>query len=180
MCRCLIVSAKTSLRNISSAVKIFFANLSSLKFDVTTPEREPLGGSESALCYLARQLAKNGHDITLAARAAGRNARIRIAGVRHRPIAIMRDKTFFDTEKFDAVVTVNSAVACPRLREFSPGALNIFWNHLPPDQEAVRPLGNPILRESIDSIIYVSAWQKKETEKEFGMTACRTGLSPMA
>ena len=55
------------------------------------------------------------------------------------------------------------AVACPRLREFSPQSINILWNHLPPDQEAVKMLANPILRESIDSIVYVSAWQKSET-----------------
>lgn len=151
-------------------MKILFANLSSLKFDVTTPEREPLGGSESSLCYLARQLAKNGHNIALAARLPEGTAE-RTEGVAHRPVAVLRDPEFFAAEKFDAVVTVNASLACPGIAELSPQSLNILWDHLPPDQEAVRALGNTLLRGTIDGIVYVSPWQQTETEKLFGAVA---------
>ena len=35
-------------------MKILFVNLSGLRFTVATPDQEPLGGTKSALCYLAR------------------------------------------------------------------------------------------------------------------------------
>jgi glycosyltransferase involved in cell wall biosynthesis len=150
-------------------VKILFVNLSSLKFDVATPEREPLGGSESSLCYLARQLARNGHDVTLAARLPNGSADP-VEGVRHRPVDILRDKAFFDRENFAVTVSVNAAIAAPRLRENSPAAVNILWDHLPPQQEALQPLTNPAVCATIDHIVYVSAWQKAETEQHLHFT----------
>ncbi|MGE3622317.1 MAG: glycosyltransferase family 4 protein [Bdellovibrionales bacterium] len=149
-------------------MKILFANLSSLKFDVAMPGGEPLGGSESCVCYLARQLAGNGHDVTLVARLP-ENTPAQVLGVRHHPVEVIRKQTFFETEKFNVIVTSNAVVACPRFREYSPASVNVFWDHLPPDQQAISPLGNPLVRQAIDCIVYVSAWQKIETERRFGL-----------
>ena len=40
---------------------------SNMVFNVATPEQQPLGGMASSLCYLARALARRGHDVTLVA-----------------------------------------------------------------------------------------------------------------
>ncbi len=162
-------------------MKILFANLSSLQFNVETPYHEPLGGTESCVCYLARELAKKGHDVSLIARLPQQSPNM-VAGVRHRSIALMRDKDFFDAEKFDIIITLNAALACPRFREHSPASINIFWNHLPPDQPPIEPLGHPLVQDTIDQIVYVSEWQKDITEKYFTLPkpsrVIANGLTP--
>ena len=36
-----------------------------IPFDGTTPSYQPLGGSESSIVYMARELARLGHDVTV-------------------------------------------------------------------------------------------------------------------
>lgn len=147
-------------------MKLLFVNLSSLKFDVATPEREPLGGTESCLCYLTRQLAKNGHDVTLITQLPPATPDV-VLKVKHKPFNLLKDQGFFAAEKFDAIVVANAALACAPLRAFNPDIPIIFWDHIPPEQPAIRALGEPEVLRAIDRIIYVSAWQKTETEKFF-------------
>jgi len=44
-------------------MNIAFVNFHTLIFDTDTPYQKPLGGSESAMCYLAEHLAKLGHKV---------------------------------------------------------------------------------------------------------------------
>ncbi len=162
-------------------MKILFVNLSTLRFNVATPDTEPLGGSESCVCYLARQLAKNGHDVTLVARLPENSAGAAM-GVAHHPPPIIQDGEFFAAGQFDIVIACNAPVACPHLRAISPKSLIILWDHVPPDQPSMRELSNPEVLQSIDLIVYVSEWQKSETEKRFGINkksaVIGNGLTP--
>lgn len=149
-------------------MKILFLNLSTLKFDVTTPDTQPLGGSESCICYLARQLAQNGHDVVLIARLP--SAASTLKSVRHFSLDMVKDKEFFDREKFDAIIACNAPIACPHLRAMSPSSLILLWDHVPPDQPSMSELGNPEILNALNGIVYVSEWQRKETEAKFGIT----------
>lgn len=44
-------------------MKIAFVDLSGIDFNPLTPETQPLGGMQSGVCYLARELQKRGHDV---------------------------------------------------------------------------------------------------------------------
>jgi glycosyltransferase involved in cell wall biosynthesis len=164
-----------------TAVKILFLNLSTLKFDVATPDTQPLGGSESCVCYLACQLATNGHDVSLIARLPD-DAPVTVHNVRHFPLAKVKDQDFFDREKFDVIVSCNAPIACPHLRSINPSSLIILWDHVPPEQPSMAELGNPEVLNAVDCIVYVSKWQKAETEKKFGITkksvVIGNGLTP--
>ena len=65
-------------------MKLLFLNLSPVHFTVETPEQAPLGGSESCAAWLARQLAANGHDVSLMANLPPGTPQ-RLKGVRHLP-----------------------------------------------------------------------------------------------
>ncbi len=162
-------------------MKLLLVNLSMLNFDVLTPEREPLGGSESCVCYLARQMAKQGHEVSLMARLPPDTPTV-VAGVRHFPVLLARDQAFFAAEQFDAIILCNTPVAAPFLRELNPNALLVFWNHLAPDHELVLQLNNPLIRQSLGCMVYVSEWQKAETEKRYGVIVSSSiignGLTP--
>jgi glycosyltransferase involved in cell wall biosynthesis len=162
-------------------VKILFVNLSPLVFDVATPEREPLGGTESCLCYLARQLAQNGHDITIAARLP-EGALDTLLGVRQRPVAVIQDQSFFAAETFDVIICLNAALACPTLREMSPSSVLLLWDHIPPEQPAMAEMRRPEVQAALDHIVYVSDWQRTVTEEMFSLkkrcTIIGNGLTP--
>ena len=48
-----------------SALSIAFADFGALQYDVDTPLARPIAGSESALCYLAVELAQRGHRVVI-------------------------------------------------------------------------------------------------------------------
>src|SRR3972149_266937 len=50
---------------MAKKIKIGFVNFAPLSYDVLTPYKEPLGGTESAMCYLTVELAKLGHKVVL-------------------------------------------------------------------------------------------------------------------
>jgi glycosyltransferase involved in cell wall biosynthesis len=136
-------------------MKLLFINSSQVRFTTDMPEREPLGGSESAAAYLARALAARNHDVTLMARLPD-GAQQRIAGIRHVPLELAQDAGFFADAGFDAVVALSAPQAAAHLKQMAPGALHVAWLHLPP-APAVRDL---ILRHDLDRCIFVSAVQR--------------------
>ncbi len=149
-------------------MKLLFVNLSSLRFNVTTPETAPLGGTESAQCYVARELAIKGHDVTLVAQLPeGENPAI-IRGVKHFPPAVLTNSDFLAAQQFDAIIVANQVIAGPPLRELSPRSRILFWNHLAPNHPSVSELKQALVRDSFDGFIYVSNWQLQVTEATFG------------
>jgi glycosyltransferase involved in cell wall biosynthesis len=138
---------------------------------VATPYYEPLGGSESAICYLMRQLVRRGHDVTLAANLLD-GAGGTIDGVAHHPVDIIRDTTFFYTEKFDTIVVINAPAVCAPVKALSPASRMVFWAHALPDQTAMQALARnesgDHARAAIDLAVFVSAWQRAEIERAFG------------
>lgn len=135
-------------------MKILFLCLSGLKFDVTTPETEPLGGSESAICYLSQELAKLGHDITMASR---ESKDFTLRGVKHKNANIFNPRS----SHFDFIVVINSLAPFEGLKRFSK-SINILWCHMMPDQPAMHGINNHNTQASIDRIVYVSSRQAEK------------------
>ena len=49
----------------SRGMRIAFVDLAAWDYSINAPASVPLGGSQSALCYLAKELARLGHEVTL-------------------------------------------------------------------------------------------------------------------
>jgi hypothetical protein len=133
-------------------MKILFICLSTLKFDVETPTKEPLGGTESAVAYLSVELAKLGHEVVLMC-----NSEEKILqGVKHRPV----DENL-DAIDPDVVIVTSAPQAIPAIQAKAPRAKVILWNHMNPDQPAMQPLFDEKIRAGIKHIVYVSENQKQ-------------------
>lgn len=132
-------------------MRILFICLSGLKFDVNTPYSQPLGGTESAIAYLAPELVKLGHDVTLMCGTPEHMA----LGVKHLPVA--EDLTAINP---DVIIAASAPGAAPGIRKAAPWAKLILWNHMMPDQAALQPIFNPDTLKSIDRIVYVSQKQQ--------------------
>jgi glycosyltransferase involved in cell wall biosynthesis len=144
-------------------MKILFASFSGLRFDVATPEREPLGGSESCIAYLATTLAGSNEVCLLA-----NTERKVLRAVRHIDFKdTVGRASFFENERFDVIVLVNMPAAAPNFRRLSPHSKIVLWNHHAPDQPAVESMMYAQIVRSLDCVVYVSEWQRKQTQAKF-------------
>jgi glycosyltransferase involved in cell wall biosynthesis len=159
-------------------MKICFINTSDRAFDVTTPEREALGGTESCVAYLAVALA-GAHSVTLMTPRVGAGV---IRSVRHVDLVHGAAPGFFRQELFDVIVVVNSAEPAVPLRAACSSSRIVFWNHHAPDQPAVQSLARPGVTAALDVVVYVSDWQRTETVSRLGSSAAGrvigNGLTP--
>src|SRR5712692_1459753 len=139
-------------------------------YDVTTPLERPLGGSQSALCYLAVALAQRGNQVTLLS--ATRRPRL-VLGVRclsfkDTPVAVFRPPC-------EAVVVLNGpGDYCLRLRpHLSRGTLLVLWTGHGVNQPALHPLGRPDARQEWDLIVCVSDWHRSTMIAHYGLEPSR-------
>jgi glycosyltransferase involved in cell wall biosynthesis len=152
---------------------IVFVDATSWAYDPDSPFERPLGGSQSAVCHLAPELAKLGHRVTLASR--GAEAKL-VRGVRCQPFPGIEDHLLGSA---DCVVQV-SVVLPARLAEFKarcrPDARQILWTGHAPDQPAVAPLAQPEIWALVDGFALVSEWQAACFHRAFGFDPARIAI----
>ena len=149
-------------------------------YDVDTPLVRPLGGSQSALCYLAKALARRGHAVaTITATAAPRT----IDGVR------CLNQTNVPAELLSRPATVVVALNDPgglaqALRQnFGPRLPLVLWTQHAHDQPAAQPLAQPAVQNLWDQIVCISDWQRQMYSQRLGvagdrMEVLRNAISP--
>jgi len=140
-------------------MKLAFFVSTPIRFNAATPERSPLGGTESCAAYLTRHLAARGHDVTLIAGLPPATPE-RVLGVRHIP---MEDATFgfLGREDFDAVIALSMPGDAQKLKTAAPAAFHVAWTHLGPWEPAVAQLGT--MTPFVDCAVFVSEWQRGVT-----------------
>ncbi len=148
---------------------IAFVDFINWDYTIDTAYQRPLGGSQSALCYLAEQLATRGHEVELINNAA-------MPGVSHGviclPLAKARPEVW---QNFDAVVMLNAVKQGLAIRPLlRSDAKLIAWLQHADDQPAVRGLANAEFREAFDRFAFVSQWQRGRFEEVFGIPAERS------
>jgi glycosyltransferase involved in cell wall biosynthesis len=150
-------------------LRIAFASFSPFPFTVETPYQRPLGGSESALCYLAEALAQQGHEVFLL------NANPTPAlcrGVRCLPLSA---DSLQEVHPLDALIVQNLAGKGQELRALLPrDTLLVFWSQHAHDQPAVQALHDAAERHAYDRIVCVSDWQRQQFLEEFDIDPERT------
>jgi glycosyltransferase involved in cell wall biosynthesis len=150
-------------------LRVAFASFSPFPFTVETPYRQPLGGSESALCYLAEALAQQGHAVFLLH---GNQAPAVCRGVQCLPLSVASIRQI---GPLDAFVVQNPAGKGQELRALLPaGTLLILWSQHAHDQPAVQALHDAAERQAYDQIVLVSDWQRQQFLEEFDLDPART------
>jgi glycosyltransferase involved in cell wall biosynthesis len=154
-------------------VDIVFIDAAAWAYDPDTPLERALGGSESAACYLAPELVKLGHRVTLASRAATPKL---VRGVRCQPVRGMDDDVLRNA---DCVVHLSNFVYS-RLAELKarcrPDARQILWTGHAHDRAAVATLAQPEMQSLIDGFAMVSEWQAACFCQAFGLDPARIGI----
>lgn len=144
--------------------KIGFINFSPLVYDVETPYKEPLGGTESAMCYLTVELAKLGHEVVLFGKY---SKSFSLKGVLH------EDQNNIGKDKWQDLdfMIIQSH---PKAGMVVKPLLNkktklILWEHLDIDQPPVSAFHDQKIRNLFDWVVFVSNWQMERFIKTFGI-----------
>ena len=126
----------------------------------------PLGGSQSAACYLARALASQGHEIIFLTHTStpGTHAGVACLSWARTPLSAL------PALKLDVFICVLGAGNGRLLREvMGPGVRLILWTQHRCDQWAVQSLAQAAERESYDAFAFVSEWQRTEFIAQFAL-----------
>jgi glycosyltransferase involved in cell wall biosynthesis len=159
-------------------VRIAFVDTQPLDYTADTPYQQPLGGSQSALCYLAVELARLRHEIAVL------NETTRPGTYRGVQFLNLARVPGDFLPRFDVVIAVNAAGGGLRLRqEFGLRAPLVSWLSLAPDQPVLGPLAQPQVREAWNGFAFVSAWQQQQFVARFGIASdkarvLRNAISP--
>lgn len=159
-------------------MKLSFIDTIAFDYDIDYPLHSPLGAGNSAICYLAKELAKRGHEVTVFN---GCRVETEAHGVRVCNIGGLDDpKHFLNTQ--DVAIICSGAVGT-NLRNAGVNVPLVLWTQHAHDQPGIANLRNPQERYAWTGIAYVSDWQKKHYEAFFGMppdrgVILRNGVSP--
>ncbi len=139
-----------------------------------TVYREPLGGSQSAVCYLTAALAQRGVTVALVNHTTQEGE---VLGVScHHAEGL--PKGFW--QNFDAVVLFNeSGLGLVTRAEIIGDTANhrtqlILWTQHDSHQPAMQALHDVLERTVYDRFVFVSEWQREQYLHQFGLEAART------
>jgi glycosyltransferase involved in cell wall biosynthesis len=151
-------------------MKIAFLDPLRWDYDVSTPYQRPLGGSQSALSYLAVELARRGSRVTLFCGTSWPRDIMGVTCISTQAVPIGS----LD-QAFDAFVVLNGpADVGPRLRpSLAPGTPLVLWTGHAIDQPEMRPLLQLETRQSWDAIVCVSDWHRATMIAAYGLDASR-------
>jgi len=118
-----------------------------------SPLERPIGGTQSAICYLTPELAALGHEVTLINNVSRPGI---YAGVRCPGLAGSLTADYLN--QFDVVIGINSAMGA-RLRQNGIRTPLILWSQQAATQKDVQQLRQPEERQAWSAYFLVSDWQ---------------------
>jgi glycosyltransferase involved in cell wall biosynthesis len=143
-------------------MRICFIDFAPWDYDVATPTARPLGGSQSAMCYLAVELAKAGHDVTVVTKTTKPDREV--MGVTCSGSIPSRYSVHIDV-----MVALNAPGHGVDLRSILPSSAKLLlWTQHAANQPVMRRrLASPADRDVWDSIVCVSDWQRSAVIESF-------------
>ncbi|MEI7990646.1 MAG: glycosyltransferase family 4 protein, partial [Chloroflexota bacterium] len=139
-------------------MKICFLHPGGMLFNMDTPFQQALGGTESALVYLAIQIAELGHQVTLLSNTAQSGF---LRGVTNLNYKQNTNAAFFHRESFDLVVVINACRMSNDFKSILPAHSKLaVWITLDADQPPVQPLLQSTIRNEWDFFILISEYQR--------------------
>lgn len=149
-------------------MRICFLNPGGLAYHADTPLHAPLGGSESALCYLALELADRGHSVGIVTAHPETRTAKDVTGYPDAELA----QGLLGRLQPDVVVLCNGPGGLPEAMQECPDAVRLLWMHHLPNQPAAQSL--PSYKEHLHQIVFVSHWQQQQFIKHQGLSQDKT------
>jgi glycosyltransferase involved in cell wall biosynthesis/thioredoxin-like negative regulator of GroEL len=160
-----------------TTLTIFFCQPRSVPFDGSTPRQRGLGGTESAIVYLAEALTQRGHRCVVLNNC---DAPAAVHGVEYDRWEALPSRALRDRP--DVVVGVRYWQMLGRIR-LAP--LQIFWTGDAYDQPFLKEFVDPERRREIDLVMLQSDWQAETFHRHLNVprsqiVRTRLGAAPAA
>jgi glycosyltransferase involved in cell wall biosynthesis len=162
----------------SDHLKITFIDPMNWDYDVGSPDVKPLGGSQSAMCYLARALARRGHSVSTITGTKNPTSVFRVDCRRH------ADGLPSGPDAPDIVIVLNGPDIGPAVRDMMPkGRPLVLWTQHAHDQSAMRFLEQARIQNAYDALVCVSDWHAHAVRLRYGLNDTpifvqRNGIGP--
>jgi glycosyltransferase involved in cell wall biosynthesis len=142
-------------------VRIGFLDTFQLDYTADTPLRQPLGGSQSAICYLAAELARLGHEVTVlnGTTTPGWHRGVQFLHLARVPADL--------PPRFEAMVVLNWARGLRLRSQLGIRAPLVLWLSHAIDRPVVAPLAEPAERDGWSGFAFVSDWQQERYIEQF-------------
>ena len=152
-------------------MKIAFLDLSDRNYNIESVYQMPMGGSESALCYLAEALAQQGQEVWLFNNISTAE---KSRGVMCVPVNSVANDLL---QTLDVLIVLNMAVAGTKIKPLIGNNTRfILWTQHASDQPAISALQNRDERESYDAFAFVSEWQRQQYIEQFNINFHKTAI----
>lgn len=156
---------------------IAFFDAADIDYNADTPLTQPLGGSQSALCYLARALSQLGHQVSLVNRTAspGRYGGVQSFGVTDEGLRCLQ---------ISEIVIVQSSAMGQKLRkDLQIKCPIVLWTQHACDQPSIQPLQDSQELNAWNGFAFGSEWNLDQYVWHFGVRPDRArvfhnGISP--
>jgi len=139
-----------------------------LGYDAYTSTRKPLGGSQSAVTYLALALAEGGVATQVANLRSDDAIQEGIAWLSLSKLQA-RFAHYLNEEGITHLIVVNSPALAALRPKVAWSGYWILWNHHWIDQPALAPLGDPALQNRWDAIVSLSEFHHRGMAGRFGL-----------
>src|SRR5436189_4577506 len=132
-----------------------------IAFDGNTPSQRPLGGSESGIVYMARELAAIGHSVAVYCNCPQPGMIDDVSYVHYHQFF-----THYQSMPWDAVIA---------FRSFDPMLLGriaprmIYWTGDASNQPALGNFGHAALQQNVVLVFCVSNWHRDSFIRRFGL-----------
>lgn len=150
-------------------MKIAFADFIGWDYKVESVYHMVLGGSQSALCYLAEALTAQGNEVFLLNHTSvpGMSRGVMCLSLDTVPVQLV--------QSLDALIVLNFAGQGIQLRPLLGNKTRlVLWTQHAHDQPGVQALQNPAERDIYDGIALVSDWQRDRYHQHLGIDLART------
>jgi len=138
-------------------------------FEGDSAETRPLGGSESAMIMMMRELHKLGYEATVFCRCEKEGF---FSGVRY--LNIGKARHFLKEHHVQVFIAQTSSDAFSL--EMNAG-LKVFWTGGNHDVRALQALSDRELQKQIDCFFFISRWQAENFQKKFGIPKDRVFMT---
>jgi glycosyltransferase involved in cell wall biosynthesis len=152
-------------------MKIAFVDFLAWDYKIASAYKMALGGSQSALCYLAEAVAQQGHEVFLLNHTSdpGLSRNVMCLSLEAVPKQLL--------QSLDALIVLNVAGRGIKLKSLIGDKTRlILWTGHAHDQPDVQELQNPAERDVYDGFAFVSDWQRDRFHEHFGINLTDSGV----
>jgi predicted O-linked N-acetylglucosamine transferase (SPINDLY family)/glycosyltransferase involved in cell wall biosynthesis len=154
-------------------MRIAFADPLDWNYRIETAYQKPLGGSQSALCYLAEALAQQGHDVFLLNHAA-------LSGISRGVICLplnLFSVQLLKSLQLDCVIVLNVADLGRQIKpHLDADTPLVLWTQHAADQPEMQLLQQPEGASLFTAIAFVSEWQRQQCQQVFDLRSIKTAV----